>query len=88
MLASVIDSFLDLLSGAVLFVTRRAMDRTDIYLYPQGKRRLEPVGVVVFATVMAISALQIVREAAQRYALHPLLCIGGGRGLCLGRKVG
>lgn len=78
MLASVIDSFLDLLSGAVLFVTRRAMDRTDIYLYPQGKRRLEPVGVVVFATVMAISALQIVREAAQRYAG------GRGRELCMG----
>jgi divalent metal cation (Fe/Co/Zn/Cd) transporter len=81
MLASVIDSFLDLLSGAVLFVTRRAMDRTDIYLYPQGKRRLEPVGVVVFATVMAISALQIVREAAQRYGG------GEGRGLGVGREV-
>ena len=35
MLASLVDSCLDLLSGAVLFFTRRAIDHTDPYDYPE-----------------------------------------------------
>jgi len=32
-----------------------------------GKRRLEPLGVIVFASIMSVTALQIVRKACQRY---------------------
>jgi len=65
-LASLADSFLDLLSGAVLFFSKRAAGRADRYEYPGGRRRLEPLGVVVFAAVMGVSSLQIVSEAARR----------------------
>lgn len=97
MLASVVDSCLDLLNGLVLFLTRRSIDTKQYYEYPQvrayafvrihivvgavygslacrgvwinhwlpiqptqhgrekqtqGKKRLEPVGVLIFATAM------------------------------------
>ena len=35
MFASVVDSCLDVLSGLVLLMTRRAIDNTDHYAYPQ-----------------------------------------------------
>ena len=40
MLASLIDSCLDLVSGAVLFLTKRAIDNTDVYEYPQVSQSL------------------------------------------------
>ena len=65
-LASAADSLLDLVSGAVLFLTQRAMRRADPYKYPEGKARLEPLGVVIFAVVMGMSSLQIILEAVRR----------------------
>ena len=65
-LASAVDSLLDLLSGSVLFVTNRLVRDVDPILYPESKDRLEPVGVILFATVMGISSLQIVVESAGR----------------------
>jgi len=65
-LASAADSLLDLVSGAVLYLTNRAMRRADTYKYPEGKARLEPLGVIIFAVVMGMSSLQIVLEAVRR----------------------
>jgi len=65
-MASAADSLLDLVSGGVLFAVERAMARADPYMYPEGKARLEPLGVIVFAAVMAMSSLQIVAEAVKR----------------------
>ena len=36
------------------------------YKFPEGKARLEPVGVVAFAVVMGMSSLQIIVEAVKR----------------------
>jgi len=65
-IASAADSFLDLISGLVLFVTQWAMNKKDPSMYPQGKTRMEPVGVIVFSVVMGLSSLQIVIEAVKR----------------------
>jgi len=65
-LASLADSLLDLVSGIVLAATQRAMARVDPYKFPEGKARLEPIGVVVFAVVMGMSSLQIIVEATKR----------------------
>ena len=67
-IASAADSALDLVSGAVLFVTQRAMARVDRYKYPEGKARLEPVGIVIFSTVMGMSSLQIIIESVKTLA--------------------
>lgn len=67
-IASAADSLLDLVSGGVMTLTQRAMSRADPYRYPQGKARMEPLGVVVFAAVMGMSSLQIIVEAAKEAA--------------------
>jgi hypothetical protein len=45
----------------VLVLTQRAAHRNvDPHEYPEGRARLEPLGIVVFATVMCLSSLNIV----------------------------
>ena len=65
-IASAADSFLDLVSGVVLSLTQRAMAKSDPYRYPQGKSRLEPIGVAIFSAVMGMCSLQIIAEATKR----------------------
>ena len=43
-IASAVDSCLDLLAGSVIFFVSRAMRQKDPIRYPQGKTRLEPLG--------------------------------------------
>ena len=64
-LASLLDSFLDLLSGMILYLSMRAMGTAskDSFRFPVGKNRLEPLGVMLFAVVMGISMLMLAREA-------------------------
>lgn len=65
-IASTIDSFLDLFSGSIIFVTQRAISRVDPYKFPSGKARLEPVGIIIFAVVMGMASLQILIQSFQR----------------------
>lgn len=66
-ITSALDSFLDLLSGLILYITNRISKqaKTDRHNYPMGKSRLEPLGFIIFASVMATAALQIVRQGIQ-----------------------
>lgn len=65
-IASTLDSFLDLLSGLILLVTSRAMSKPNQYSYPIGKRRMQPVGIIVFASVMATLGFQIIFESGRQ----------------------
>ncbi|XP_077221258.1 metal tolerance protein 9-like [Tasmannia lanceolata] len=62
-IASTLDSLLDLLSGFILWFTSNAMRKPNHYRYPIGKRRMQPVGIIVFASVMATLGLQILLES-------------------------
>ncbi|KAK3428440.1 metal tolerance protein 9 isoform X1 [Eucalyptus grandis] len=62
-IASTLDSFLDLLSGFILWFTANSMRNPNHYRYPIGKRRMQPVGIIVFASVMATLGLQILLES-------------------------
>ena len=42
-IASTLDSLLDLLSGFILWFTAHAMKKPNKYNYPIGKRRMQPV---------------------------------------------
>ncbi|XP_027360399.1 metal tolerance protein 10-like [Abrus precatorius] len=64
-IASTLDSLLDLLSGFILWFTAYAMSKPNHYQYPIGKNRMQPVGIVVFASVMATLGLQILFESAR-----------------------
>ncbi|KAL6962572.1 Metal tolerance protein 10 [Sarracenia purpurea var. burkii] len=64
-IASTLDSFLDLLSGLILWFTAHAMKNPNHLHYPIGKKRMQPVGIIVFASVMATLGLQILIESAR-----------------------
>ncbi|XP_020208073.1 metal tolerance protein 9 [Cajanus cajan] len=65
-IASTMDSLLDLLSGFILWFTAYAMRNPNHYHYPIGKKRMQPVGIIVFASVMATLGLQILIESARQ----------------------
>ena len=58
-LASLVDAALDFLSTAIVWVTTRLISRNDQYAYPIGRRRLEPIGVLVFSVIMITSFVQV-----------------------------
>jgi divalent metal cation (Fe/Co/Zn/Cd) transporter len=51
--ASTLDSLLDLMAGGILWFTHISMKNINIYKYPIGKLRMQPVGIIIFAAVMA-----------------------------------
>ncbi|EPS43059.1 hypothetical protein H072_2951 [Dactylellina haptotyla CBS 200.50] len=65
-LASLVDSALDFLSTAIIGLTTYLISRRDNHRYPVGRRRLEPIGVLVFAVIMIVSFIQVAVEALQR----------------------
>lgn len=65
-ISSTLDSLLDLLSGFILWFTSHAMKTPNQYRYPIGKKRMQPVGLVVFASIMATLGLQILFESGRQ----------------------
>lgn len=68
MLASLVDAMLDFLSTVIVWVTTWLIRKQDQYRYPVGRRRLEPLGVLVFSVIMITSFVQVALEAIQRLA--------------------
>lgn len=69
LLASLVDSALDLLCTVVIFMTSRASAYRSwhtFYKYPVGKRRLEPLGVLIFSVLMVVSFGQVLLESLNR----------------------
>ncbi|XP_021282049.1 metal tolerance protein 4-like isoform X2 [Herrania umbratica] len=64
--ASTLDSFLDLLAGGILWFTHLSMKSINIYKYPIGKLRMQPVGIIIFAAVMATLGFQVLVEAIEQ----------------------
>ncbi|TEY19688.1 hypothetical protein BOTCAL_1871g00010 [Botryotinia calthae] len=65
-LASLVDAALDFLSTAIVFTTTKMIERQDHYSYPVGRRRLEPIGVLVFSVIMVTSFIQVALECFNR----------------------
>ncbi|CAH8258709.1 unnamed protein product [Arabidopsis lyrata] len=64
--ASTLDSLLDLMAGGILWFTHVAMKNFNIYKYPIGKLRVQPVGIIIFAAVMATLGFQLLLVAAEQ----------------------
>jgi divalent metal cation (Fe/Co/Zn/Cd) transporter len=82
-IASLVDSCLDFLSTLIIYSVSRIVARRDWksdYLFPVGKARLEPLGVLVFSVVMIVSFLQVIVEAVTRLAdetsKHAIISLG------------
>ena len=67
-LASLIDSALDLVSQVVLVAAAAAARDSKNIEYPAGRARLEPVGVVVCAMLMGVSAAGVILAASEELA--------------------
>ncbi|XP_010943644.1 metal tolerance protein 7 [Elaeis guineensis] len=65
-IASTLDSLLDLLSGFILWFTSYAMKKPNRYGYPIGKKPMQPVGIIVFASVMGTLGFQVLLESGRQ----------------------
>ncbi|KAF0686852.1 Aste57867_21380 [Aphanomyces stellatus] len=61
-LSSLVDSMLDLMSQALFWFSNRYMHTRDVK-YPAGRRRLEPIAVIVSATLMGMASLEVVQKS-------------------------
>ncbi|KAK4192622.1 hypothetical protein QBC35DRAFT_196974 [Podospora australis] len=89
-LASLVDAILDFLSTVIVWVTTVLIRKQDQYRYPVGRRRLEPLGVLVFSVIMITSFVQVALEAIQRLASpnHEIIELGvSAIGIMLGTIV-
>ncbi|AEO54231.1 hypothetical protein MYCTH_2296578 [Thermothelomyces thermophilus ATCC 42464] len=77
-LASLVDAMLDFLSTVIVWVTTWLIRKQDHYRYPIGRRRLEPLGVLVFSVIMITSFVQVALEAMTRLASpdHEVIQLG------------
>ncbi|CAO3596026.1 unnamed protein product [Absidia cylindrospora] len=65
-LATAFESFLDILSSAIIFFTNLFIRKRDYYKYPVGKARMEPLGIIVFSVVITTSFGQVLITSIQQ----------------------
>jgi len=73
LIASLVDSALDLLCTLIVWTTNRLVSWRLSALqrkFPVGRKRIEPLGILVFSIIMMISFLQILQESVEK--LMPL----------------
>ncbi|OBZ91622.1 Metal tolerance protein 3 [Choanephora cucurbitarum] len=66
LLASAFESFLDIVSNAIIFFTVRIIRQKNYYTYPVGKSRMEPLGIVVFAVIITTSFSQVLISSVEK----------------------
>ncbi|KAL8645370.1 MAG: hypothetical protein Q9226_007337 [Calogaya cf. arnoldii] len=69
LIASLVDSALDLLCTLIVWTTNKLVGWRISKLrkkFPVGRRRLEPLGILVFSIIMVISFLQILQESVKK----------------------
>lgn len=64
-IGSAIDSSMDVFSGSILFIAAWMASKRDPTRFPIGKARMEPLAIVVFASVMSMAALQLLVEGVR-----------------------
>lgn len=80
-MASLIDSVLDFMSTAIIWFSTRLVSTHDWrtkHLYPVGRSRLEPIGVLVFSVLIIVAFLQVGNEALKRLILGEHLAVAIG----------
>ncbi|KAI9697568.1 MAG: hypothetical protein M1836_004518 [Candelina mexicana] len=88
-LASLVDAVLDFLSTGIIWTTTRMIAQRDQYTYPVGRRRLEPIGVLVFSIIMIFAFFQVFMECLNRLTSndHSIVQIGLPSGVIMASTV-
>eukprot|EP00475_Leptophrys_vorax_P011789 TRINITY_DN18290_c0_g1_i1.p1 TRINITY_DN18290_c0_g1~~TRINITY_DN18290_c0_g1_i1.p1 ORF type:complete len:450 (-),score=111.41 TRINITY_DN18290_c0_g1_i1:658-2007(-) len=65
LLASMIDSLLDVFTTIILYFAQTLSRKTqyNFQRYPVGRTRVQPVGIIIFAAMMAMASVEIISEA-------------------------
>ncbi|CAH0489551.1 unnamed protein product [Peronospora farinosa] len=63
-LSSLVDSILDLTSQGLFWYSDKRMHTPDVK-YPAGRRRLEPIAVIVSATLMGMAAIEVIQQSVE-----------------------
>ena len=69
LIASLVDSALDLLCTLIIWTTNKLVQwriRKLQHKFPVGRKRLEPLGILVFSVIMIVSFLQILQESVTK----------------------
>lgn len=69
LIASLTDSALDLLCTLIVYTTNKLVAAKIASLrkrFPVGRKRLEPLGILVFSIIMVVSFLQILQESVKK----------------------
>jgi cation diffusion facilitator family transporter len=77
-ISSVVDSVMDITSGAVIWGTLRSIDKTNPYEYPIGRTRLEPLAVLIVALIMIFANVMVIYESTMAIindTLNPIVDI-------------
>ncbi|OAD80446.1 hypothetical protein PHYBLDRAFT_104671 [Phycomyces blakesleeanus NRRL 1555(-)] len=69
------DSFMDLLSSAVLLWTSRQAAKVNLLEYPNGKARVETAGIIVFSSLMSCLALFLIARTPSDLGPLAIGCI-------------
>ncbi|CAG5115112.1 unnamed protein product, partial [Candidula unifasciata] len=65
-ISSLVDSIVDLISGIIIWWTTHAIRTSNVYVYPIGRSRLEPVAIIILSVVMSLASLEVVMSAIRR----------------------
>jgi len=69
-IASTVDSMLDLVSQAVVYYAQRGVSTFSFAEYPVGRNRLEPLGVIVCASLMGSASILVLFHAAKIFLVN------------------
>ncbi|KNH06526.1 cation efflux pump [Perkinsela sp. CCAP 1560/4] len=69
-IASVLDSVLDIFSGIFLLILNTVVRRVSTKKYPIGTKRLQPLGVLIFSSIMASASLSVVQHCLASLYQH------------------
>jgi len=67
LISTTIDSFMDILSNAILLATDIMRKKKNLDRYPVGKSRMEPVGIILFSGLMSFMALQLIVSFKKKF---------------------
>ena len=64
-ISSVVDSVVDLMTSLILIWTARKIKNRDVYKYPGGRTRLEPIAIVILSVIMCSASVQVIFESGE-----------------------
>lgn len=82
--ASSVDSVLDLVSGGLVWYSASISKKKDPAIFPVGKSRFEPVAIILFSCVMGFAAISLIREGIESIGLGPVAAPNGSMPITLG----